>query len=107
MTKGELVDAIAKASRERDERRANRDADFSTARASSQRVPRDGQRLARRAWPGSRRAARGSGKALKDALPKDKARKAGLIAGGLAGLTAGSAGISSLRRRLEGARDDS
>jgi hypothetical protein len=49
----------------------------------------------------------GSGKALKDALPKDKARKAGLIAGGLAGLTAGSAGISSLRRRLEGARDDS
>jgi hypothetical protein len=49
----------------------------------------------------------GSGKALKDALPKDKARKAGLIAGGLAGLTAGSAGISSLRRRLEGARNDS
>jgi hypothetical protein len=49
----------------------------------------------------------GSGKALKDAVPKDKARKAGLIAGGVAGLTAGSAGISSLRRRLEGARDDS
>jgi hypothetical protein len=49
----------------------------------------------------------GSGKALKDALPKDKARKAGLIAGGVAGLTAGSAGISSLRRRLEGARNDS
>jgi hypothetical protein len=49
----------------------------------------------------------GSGKALKDAVPKDKARRAGLIAGGLAGLTAGSAGISSLRRRLEGARDDS
>jgi hypothetical protein len=48
-----------------------------------------------------------SGKALKDAVPKDKARKAGLIAGGVAGLTAGSAGISSLRRRLEGARDDS
>jgi hypothetical protein len=47
----------------------------------------------------------GSGKALKDALPKDKARKAGLIAGGVAGLTAGSAGISSLRRRLEGADD--
>jgi hypothetical protein len=37
-----------------------------------------------------------------------KALKAGLIAaGGLAGLTAGSAGISSLRRRREGARDDS
>jgi ammonia channel protein AmtB len=49
----------------------------------------------------------GSGMALKDAVRKDKARKAGLIAGGVAGLTAGSAGISSLRRRLEGARDDS
>jgi hypothetical protein len=34
--------------------------------------------------------------------------KAGLIAGaGLAGLTAASAGISSLRRRVEGATDDS
>ncbi|MGZ6639964.1 MAG: hypothetical protein ACXVII_45055 [Solirubrobacteraceae bacterium] len=49
----------------------------------------------------------GPSKALKAALPKDKARKAGWIAGGLAGLTAGSAGISSLRRRQEGARDDS
>jgi hypothetical protein len=49
----------------------------------------------------------GSGRTLKDALPKDKARTAGLIAGGVAGLTAGSAGISSLRRRLEGARNDS
>ena len=49
----------------------------------------------------------GAGKALKSALPKDKARKAGWIAGGLAGLTAGSAGISSLRRRQEGARDAS
>jgi hypothetical protein len=49
----------------------------------------------------------GSGKSLKAALPTDKAVKAGLIAGGLAGLTAGSAGISSLRRRKEGARDDS
>jgi hypothetical protein len=48
-----------------------------------------------------------SGKALKDVVPKGKARKAGLIAGGLAGLTAGSAGISSLRRRLEGTRNDS
>jgi hypothetical protein len=47
------------------------------------------------------------GKALKAALPKDKARKAGWIAGGLAGLTAGSAGISSLRRRQEGARGNS
>jgi hypothetical protein len=50
----------------------------------------------------------GPGKALKAALPnKDNARKAGWIAGGLAGLTAGSAGISSLRRRQEGARNDS
>jgi hypothetical protein len=49
----------------------------------------------------------GAGKALKAALPKDKVRKAGWIAGGLAGLTAGSAGISSLRRHQEGARDDS
>jgi hypothetical protein len=49
----------------------------------------------------------GSSKALKDALPNDKAVKAGLVAGGLAGLTAGSAGISSLRRRREGARNDS
>jgi hypothetical protein len=49
----------------------------------------------------------GPGKALRAALPKDKARKAGWIAGGLAGLTAGSAGISSLRRRKEGARDGS
>jgi hypothetical protein len=44
-------------------------------------------------------------------LPKlgsGKARKAGLIAAGsFAGLTAGSAGISSLRRRSERARDDS
>ena len=37
-----------------------------------------------------------------------KATKAGLIAaGGLAGLTAASAGISSLRRRTEGTRDGS
>jgi hypothetical protein len=49
----------------------------------------------------------GAGRALKAALPKDKVRKAGWIAGGLAGLTAGSAGISSIRRRQEGARDDS
>jgi hypothetical protein len=38
----------------------------------------------------------------------DKTWKAGLIAaGGITGLTAGSAGISSLRRRTEGSRDDS
>jgi hypothetical protein len=40
--------------------------------------------------------------------PSDKAVKTGLIAaGGLTGLTAGSAGISSLRRRSEEATDDS
>jgi hypothetical protein len=40
--------------------------------------------------------------------PPGKAVKAGLIAaGGLAGLTAGSAGISSLRRKNEGASDRS
>jgi hypothetical protein len=40
----------------------------------------------------------GSGKALKAGL---------MAAAGLAGLTAGSAGISSLRRHREGASDDS
>jgi hypothetical protein len=48
---------------------------------------------------------------IKSGLPdvgSGKAMKAGLItAGGLAGLTAGSAGISSLRRHSEGASDDS
>ena len=46
------------------------------------------------------------GKAVKAAF-SGKPLKAGLIAGSLAGLTAGSAGISSRRRRDEGARDDS
>lgn len=47
-------------------------------------------------------------KTLKNAVPeKDKAVKAGLVAGGLAGLTAGSAGISSLRRRQGRERDHS
>ena len=36
---------------------------------------------------------------VKDGLTKANARKAGLVAGALAGLTAASAGISSLRRR--------
>ena len=40
----------------------------------------------------------GSGKAVKMGL---------MAAGGLAGLTAGSAGISSLRRHREGVSDDS
>jgi hypothetical protein len=48
---------------------------------------------------------------LKGAVPSGrpgKAVKAALItAGGLAGLTAGSAGISSLRRQREGAGRDS
>lgn len=48
---------------------------------------------------------------IKSGLPdvgSGKAMKAGLIAaGGLVGLTAGSAGISSLRRHSEGASDDS
>jgi hypothetical protein len=48
---------------------------------------------------------------VKSSLPSvgsNKAAKTGLIAaGGLAGLTAASAGISSLRRRREGTRDDS
>jgi len=51
-----------------------------------------------------------AGKALRSAIPtvpRDKAVTAGLVAGGLVGLTAGSAGISSLRRRKEGGRDDS
>ncbi len=45
--------------------------------------------------------------AIKPGLPQGNALKAGVVAGGLAGLAAGSAGISSLRRRNEGARDDS
>jgi hypothetical protein len=39
---------------------------------------------------------------LRDGLTMRRLLKAGLIAGGLTGLTAGSAGISSLRRRNEG-----
>jgi hypothetical protein len=39
---------------------------------------------------------------LRDGWTKSRLLRAGLIAGGLAGLTAGSAGISSLRRRNEG-----
>jgi tetrahydromethanopterin S-methyltransferase subunit F len=44
---------------------------------------------------------------LSDGVTKSRLLKAGVIAGGLAGLTAGSAGISSLRRRKEGVGDDS
>ena len=39
---------------------------------------------------------------LREGLTKGRLLKAGLIAGGLTALTAGSAGISSLRRRTEG-----
>lgn len=49
----------------------------------------------------------GSSHARKLAVPRDQAMRAGVVAGGLAGLTAGSAGISSLRRRRGEARGDS
>jgi hypothetical protein len=39
---------------------------------------------------------------VRDGLTRSRLLKAGLIAGGLAALSAGSAGISSLRRRKEG-----
>lgn len=52
-----------------------------------------------------------SGSVKKASVPgggAGKALKAGLItAGGVVGLTAGSAGISAIRRRMEGARDGS
>jgi hypothetical protein len=41
--------------------------------------------------------------ALSDGVTKSRILKGGLLAGGLAALTAGSAAISSLRRRKEGA----
>jgi len=48
------------------------------------------------------------GKVSLPSRPSEKTVKASLIAaGGLTGLTAGSAGISSLRRRGEGTSDDS
>jgi hypothetical protein len=40
--------------------------------------------------------------ALSDGVNRSKLLKAGLIAGGVAALTAGSAAISSIRRRMEG-----
>jgi hypothetical protein len=40
--------------------------------------------------------------ALSGALNRSKLLKAGLIAGGVAAFTAGSAAISSIRRRTEG-----
>jgi len=39
---------------------------------------------------------------LSGSVSKSNLLKAGLIAGGVAALTAGSAGISSIRRRMEG-----
>lgn len=44
---------------------------------------------------------------LKGVLPEGKGLKAGMIAGAMVGVTAGSAAISALRRRDEGARGDS
>ena len=44
---------------------------------------------------------------LPDLDPGKGLKRALIAVAGLAGLTAGSAGISSLRRREEGARDDS
>ncbi len=49
----------------------------------------------------------GAASALKASVSRDSVLKAGVIAGGVVGLTAGSAGISSLRRRTEGERDHS
>ncbi len=49
----------------------------------------------------------GSENPLKGALTQGKSLKAGMIAGAMVGLTAGSAAISALRRRDEGARGDS
>jgi hypothetical protein len=40
--------------------------------------------------------------ALSGSVSKSQLLKAGLIAGGVAALTAGSAAISSMRRRMEG-----
>jgi hypothetical protein len=47
----------------------------------------------------------GSLAALSGGVNRSKLLKAGLFAGGVAALTAGSAAISSIRRRIEG--DDS
>ncbi|HEY6398124.1 MAG TPA: hypothetical protein VIX82_11785 [Solirubrobacteraceae bacterium] len=49
----------------------------------------------------------GSANPLNGVLPQGKGLKASMIAGAMVGLTAGSAAISSLRRRNEGARGDS
>lgn len=47
------------------------------------------------------------GKSLNGGLSQENALKAGVIAGGVAALTMGSAGISALRRRTERATLDS
>ena len=51
-------------------------------------------------------AANNSLAALRGSLKDGRVVKAGLVAGGVAALTAGSAGISALRRRLEGPGED-
>jgi hypothetical protein len=45
--------------------------------------------------------------ALSGSFTRGRILMAGLVAGGVAALTAGSAGISALRRRSEAARNDS
>lgn len=65
-----------------------------------------GDSLSLRSRSKSRLPSIGSGNGLPAGLSTDKAVKAGLIAGGFAGLTAASAGISSLRRSGR-ARDES
>jgi hypothetical protein len=49
---------------------------------------------------------RGPLDALSGPLTKARLLRAGLVAGGVAGLAAGSAGISALRRRIEGAGEN-
>lgn len=49
----------------------------------------------------------GSDNPLNGVLPQGKGLKAGIVAGAMVGVTAGSAAISALRRRNEGARGDS
>ncbi len=44
---------------------------------------------------------------IAERLPQGNARATGLVASGVAGLTLGSAGISALRRRKEGAGEHS
>jgi hypothetical protein len=60
------------------------------------------KRVFRKSEPPLFESAKESLAVLGRGLRNGKVVKAGLIAGGVAALTAGSAGISALRRRLEG-----